>query len=167
MTQLCNSIKLKGAVMEDFINYRLPSMFLISSYCDWKCCREGGFSETVCQNNGIINMPTKEFLYSSLFKAYIVNNISKSIVIGGLEPFKQFDEIYGLINYFRQNNVSDIFVIYTGYDKQEIQEQIYKMTKFGNIIVKFGRYVPNQKEHYDEILGINLASDNQYAEVIC
>ena len=100
MTQLCNSIKLKGVVMEDFINYRLPSMFLISSYCDWKCCREGGFSETVCQNNGIINMPTKEFMYSSLFKAYIVNNISKSIVIGGLEPFKQFDEIYGLINYF-------------------------------------------------------------------
>ena len=65
------------------------------------------------------------------------------------------------------NNVHDVFVIYTGYDKQEIQEQIDKMIKFGNIIVKFGRYVPNQKEHYDEILGINLASNNQYAEVIC
>ena len=38
---------------------------------------------------------------------------------------------------------------------------------FKNIIIKFGRYVPNQKEHYDEILGINLASSNQYAEVIC
>lgn len=167
MMQSCNSIKLKGVVMEDFINYRLPSMFLISSYCDWKCCHDGGFSETVCQNNNIANIPIKEFAYSSLLKAYISNNISKAVVVGGLEPFKQFDEIYGLISHFRQNNICDVFVIYTGYDKQEVKEQIDKMIKFGNIIVKFGRYVPNQKEHCDEILGINLASDNQYAEVIC
>ena len=167
MIQLCNSIKLKGVMAEDFINYRLPSMFLISSYCDWKCCREGGFSETICQNNNIVNIPIKEYTYLSLLKTYVSNEISKAIVIGGLEPFKQFDEIYGLIDYFRQNNVFDIFVIYTGYNKQEIQEQIFKLEKFKNIIVKFGRYVPNQKEHYDEILGINLASDNQYAEVIC
>ena len=58
-------------------------------------------------------------------------------------------------------------MIYTGYDKQEICEQIDKMMNFKNIIIKFGRYVPNQKEHYDEVLGINLASNNQYAEEIC
>ena len=102
-----------------------------------------------------------------MLNAYVKNKISKAIVVGGLEPLKQFDEIYGLINYFRQNNVLDTFVIYTGYDKQEICEQIDKMMNFKNIIIKFGRYVPNQKEHYDEILGINLASSNQYAEVIC
>ena len=38
---------------------------------------------------------------------------------------------------------------------------------FTNIIIKFGRYIPNQKPHYDEVLGVNLASDNQYAERIC
>lgn len=167
MTQLCNSIRLRGVVMEDFVNYRLPSMFLISSFCDWKCCHDGGFSEKICQNNNIINIPIKEFSYSSLLNAYVKNKISKAIVVGGLEPLKQFDEIYGLINYFRQNEVLDTFVIYTGYDKQEICEQIDKMMNFKNIIIKFGRYVPNQKEHYDEILGINLASSNQYAEVIC
>jgi len=34
----------------------------------------------------------------------------------------------------------------------------------GNIIVKFGRYRPNQEKHYDKILGVFLASDNQYAK---
>lgn len=32
--------------------------------------------------------------------------------------------------------------------------------------LKFGRYIPNQTPHYDSILGVNLASDNQYAERI-
>ena len=34
---------------------------------------------------------------------------------------------------------------------------------FKNIIIKFGRYIPNQQAHYDDILGVNLASNNQYA----
>ena len=38
--------------------------------------------------------------------------------------------------------------------------------KWENIIIKFGRYIPNQEKHYDDVLGIELASDNQYAEVI-
>jgi len=38
--------------------------------------------------------------------------------------------------------------------------------EFDNIIVKFGRFRPNQKPHFDEVLGVNLASDNQYAEKI-
>ena len=37
---------------------------------------------------------------------------------------------------------------------------------YENIIVKFGRYVPNQLPHYDNVLGIKLASDNQYAKVV-
>ena len=35
---------------------------------------------------------------------------------------------------------------------------------FKNIIIKYGRYIPDQEPHYDEVLGVNLASDNQYAE---
>ena len=34
------------------------------------------------------------------------------------------------------------------------------------IIIKYGRFIPNQQKHYDEILGVYLASDNQYAEKI-
>ena len=35
-----------------------------------------------------------------------------------------------------------------------------------NIIIKFGRFIPNQQSHYDAVLGIKLASSNQYAERI-
>jgi hypothetical protein len=31
------------------------------------------------------------------------------------------------------------------------------------IIIKYGRYKPNQKMKYDKVLGVNLASDNQFA----
>lgn len=166
MTQLCNAIRLRGVVMEDFINYRFPSMFLITSFCDWKCCHEGGFSETICQNNDIIKQPIKEFNNETLFNKYISNDISKSIVVGGLEPLKQFDELYCLIKYFRNNKCFDTFVIYTGFKEDEISKQTKLLKEFGNIIVKFGRYVPNQNPHYDEILGVYLASDNQYAKMI-
>ena len=48
----------------------------------------------------------------------------------------------------------------------EIKEYIDKLKAFPNIIVKFGRYIPNHEKHFDEVLGIYLASDNQYAERI-
>jgi len=35
---------------------------------------------------------------------------------------------------------------------------------FDNIIIKYGRFIPGQEKHYDEILGVYLASNNQYAE---
>lgn len=38
------------------------------------------------------------------------------------------------------------------------------LKKYKNIIVKFGRYIPNQKKHFDPVLGVELASDNQHAE---
>jgi hypothetical protein len=101
-----------------------------------------------------------------IFSRYTQNNITKSIVIGGLEPFLQFDEVLNLIKYFRTNNVNDEFIIYTGYYKKEIQQQINTLTQFKNLIVKFGRFIPDQKSHYDNILGVNLISNNQYAERI-
>ena len=40
------------------------------------------------------------------------------------------------------------------------------LKKYSNIIIKFGRFIPNQKPHYDPVLGVELASDNQYGEKI-
>lgn len=57
-------------------------------------------------------------------------------------------------------------MVYTGYYKEEILEEIEQLKQYSNIIIKFGRYIPNEKKHYDEILGIDLASSNQYAEKI-
>lgn len=161
-----NTIRLKGIVTEDFVNYKKPSLFLISSICDWKCCKEANIPITICQNNSLVDKPAKEFNIESIYALYTNNDITKAIVIGGLEPFMQFDEFISLIGYFREHNCNDEIVIYTGYNKTEIKDKIELLRQFPNIIIKYGRYVPNNSPHYDEILGVNLISDNQYAEKI-
>ena len=60
---------------------------------------------------------------------------------------------------------ADPIVIYTGYTEDEVKEKFSPIYLYENIIIKYGRYIPNQKSHYDEILGVNLASDNQYAKI--
>ena len=61
---------------------------------------------------------------------------------------------------------NDDIVIYTGYNKDEVIEYVKELSIYPNIIVKFGRYIPNQEKHFDDVLGVYLASDNQYAERI-
>ena len=47
-------MKVKDIIDEDFTNYKAPSMFIATCYCNWKCCREQGISESICQNNPIV-----------------------------------------------------------------------------------------------------------------
>lgn len=159
-------MRVKAIRDEDFVNYKLPCMFISTCFCDWKCCHEVNIPETVCQNNGLFEMETIDMSIQSIYNRYINNPISEAIVIGGLEPIKQYDELYSLIKEFRSNNCNDYFVIYTGYNKFEIKEYISQLKKFENIIFKFGRYIPGHNSHYDQVLGVNLASDNQYGERI-
>ena len=66
---------------------------------------------------------------------------------------------------FRKETNDDI-VIYTGYTEEEVADKVYLLDLFPNIIIKYGRYIPGQEPHYDEVLGVKLASDNQYAKKI-
>ena len=157
----------KNIVEEDFVNYKLPSMFIATCFCDWKCCREQNLDISVCQNSDISKQANCNISNKDIFNRYISNPITKAVVIGGLEPMMQFEEIYDLIKCFRDNNCKDMFVIYTGYNENEILNQIDRLKKFENIILKIGRYRPNNKSHYDDILGINLVSDNQKGVIIC
>lgn len=159
-------IHLKGVVMEDFVNYAKPSLFLITCKCDWKCCHEANIPITVCQNEPVVRQATKEFLISSIYKVYIDNEITKAVVIGGLEPMLQFEEVLSLLDYFRKQNCNDDFVIYTGYYKEEIGKEIEQLKKYPNVVLKYGRYKPNSISRYDDVLQITLVSDNQYAERI-
>ena len=157
----------KNIVEEDFVNYKLPSMFIATCFCDWKCCREQNLDISVCQNSDISKQANYNISNKDIFNRYISNPITKAVVIGGLEPMMQFEEIYDLIKCFRDNNCKDMFVIYTGYNENEILNQIDRLKKFENIILKIGRYRPNNKSHYDDILGINFVSDNQKGVIIC
>ena len=159
-------MKIKGLIDEDFTNYKKPSMFIATCYCNWKCCVEQGLDKSICQNSEIAQQKNIEISADEIFSRYNSNLITNSVVIAGLEPFLQFDDIYELIKYFRDNNCLDDIVIYTGYYDYEISNEINMLKQFPNIIIKYGRFIPNQNPHYDEVLGINLISDNQYAERI-
>lgn len=76
------------------------------------------------------------------------------------EPLLQFNELCNYISYLRNYTLDDI-VIYTGYTKEELSSYIPILQQYPNIIIKFGRYIPNQKSIYDPVLGVTLASNNQ------
>ena len=158
---------IKTIVDEDFINYKQPSMYIGTAYCNGKCCREAGIPMSVCQNDEWRKTATVAMADDDIIKRYLSNDITGAICFAGLEPFEQFDEMFNLISKLRNDyHCSDTVVIYTGYNKDEIAQEVEALKIFQNIIVKFGRFVPNQSKHFDEVLGVNLASDNQYAEVI-
>ncbi len=148
---------------EDFVNYKKPSMFIGFPSCSWKCDKECGMQ--VCQNSALASSPIKDIGFKTIVNRYINNPITSSVVCGGLEPFDTWDDLYGLITYLRVSTQDDI-VIYTGYYKEEIEEYIDRLKVFSNIIIKYGRFIPNHEKHFDEVLEIYLASDNQYAERI-
>ena len=154
---------LKDIIYEDFCNFKHPSMFLIFPYCSFKCDTENG--SCVCQNSSLVDRPNIDIDIDKIIDKYMSNNISKSIVCGGLEPLDSWEELKTFIVNLRYRT-NDPLIIYTGYNKDEIKDQIAWLRFYENIIIKFGRFIPNQKTHYDKVLGIYLASDNQYAEVI-
>lgn len=156
-------MNIKQLIDEDFTNYKKPSMFIGFPKCNFKCEKECGLR--VCQNGILATSPTMDIELQSIVDRYIKNDITKAIVAGGLEPFDSFNDLLNLIIEVR-NYVEDDVVIYTGYYKEEIIDMIETLKCFKNIVIKFGRYIPNQQSHYDEVLGVYLASDNQYAEKI-
>lgn len=156
---------IKGLKDEDFCNYKKPSMFIITPSCSFKCDIENGTK--VCQNSHLAHSPPIIIKTKQLIQRYINNNISEAVVWGGLEPFDSFNDLRNFIFEFRNSfSLEDDIVIYTGYNKEEIEDKINQLKKFKNIIIKFGRYIPNQQSHFDELLGVTLASPNQYAERI-
>ena len=154
---------IKQLLDEDFVNYKKPSMFIGFSRCSWKCEKECGMQ--VCQNSTLAAAKSKIIGVKTIVSRYINNPLTSAICCGGLEPFDTWDDLYELVTYMRVLTQDDI-VIYTGYYKEEIEEYINKLKVFPNIIIKFGRFIPDQEKHYDDVLGIYLASDNQYAERI-
>ena len=158
-------MNVKGIVYEDFVNYKKPSMFIATSKCSFKCDKEAGNS--ICQNSVLAAQRTIYINDNTIVEIYMQNLITEAIVFGGLEPLDTQEELLHLIDKFRKHT-NDIIIIYTGY----MEKEYYKMNisnilpQYNNIVIKFGRYIPNNIPHYDSLLGIYLASDNQYAKVV-
>ena len=154
---------IKGLKDEDFVNYKEPSMFIAFPSCTWKCEKECG--KKVCQNSALATSPNIEIEPQAIVERYMDNPITKAFVLGGLEPLDSWWDLVDLIEAIR-NETSDDIVIYTGYEKEEMEKPIQYLSTYSDIVIKFGRFIPSQESHYDEVLGVHLASDNQYAERI-
>lgn len=152
-------MKIKGLISEDFINYKKPAMTIMFPYCTFKCGTE------YCQNSPLSKADNIEMDISDIVIRYLNNPITESIVMQGLEPFDSWNDLIELVDYLRCSTNDDI-VIYTGYNKEEIINKVCLLSNYKNIIIKYGRYITNQEKHYDEVLGVYLASSNQYAERI-
>ena len=154
-------MNIKGIITEDFINYKKVSMTIIMPYCDFKCGKQ------ICQNNELASAPIINIPENEIIKMYLSNPISQAIVFQGLEPFDSWRELIKIIDSFRLYTQDDI-VIYTGYTKEELLNKHYLplLKKYHNIIIKYGRFLINHNKHFDSILGVYLASNNQFAEKI-
>lgn len=154
-------IKVKNLIDEDFVQYKIPSMFIGFSRCSFKC----GFSE--CQNSALATAPDIYANTETIAKRYMNNNISHAIVMGGLDPMDTPKQCWQLCRDLRKVT-TDPIVIYTGYTEEECvslnNRFVYwgKIVQYPNIIFKYGRYIPNSQSYFNDTLGVKLASNNQY-----
>ena len=173
-------ITIKDLIDEDFVNYKKPSMFIITSICDFKCQKED--PNVYCQNLEIVKLKNKKIKINDIINRYLKNNITKAIVFGGLEPIDQLEEMLSFITIFRLCCKDDI-VIYTGYTEDELKNKKYNNksildvllevnqtyseynTNLNKLIIKYGRFKALDDEIFDNILGVKLASSNQYAKL--
>ena len=153
----------KTIVDEDFTNYKKPSMVIGMPRCTFKCDKECG--RQVCQNMPLATAPDIDVDIDDIIRRYLNNSLTQAVVFGGLEGFDTPNELFSFIYRFREYSDDDI-VVYTGYTEQELSQEMRMLSVFRNIVVKFGRFIPGQQPHYDEVLGVDLASDNQYAKRI-
>lgn len=159
------TIELKGIIDVDTVNYRKICMVLEFPKCNFKCDRDCG--QRVCQNSALAQASNIKYDVWNIIDNYLHNPLTEAIVCQGLEPFDTLGQLYIFIDAFRQKCDDDI-VIYTGYKEEEIYPYVqFLKERYKNIIIKFGRFKPNDTPYYDEVLGVNLASHNQYARKIC
>lgn len=162
-------MKIINLIDEDIVNYKKCSMFIIFPTCSFKCDKECG--QQVCQNSSLAQSPIIEISTDEICKRYLNNPITEAFVFGGLEPFDSNFELIELIDCIRYKyKCADDIVIYTGYKEEELNEDtklkvLYQnVCKYSNITIKFGRFIPDQEPHIDKILGVKLASNNQYGK---
>lgn len=173
-------MRIKGLIDECFNDYKKPAMYIAFPSCTFKCDKLNGCA--VCQNSPLQHEPDIDLKKEEIIERYLSNPITEAIIFSGLEPFDSILDVIAFITCLRQDyHCDDDIVIYTGYTEEELREGKYNgehdksatlmnlyeyICSFSNIIIKFGRFITNDTPHFDEVLGINLSSHNQYARCV-
>ena len=148
-----------------FTDYKKTSMLISMPICCGKCYKEVNKDKSMCHNEHLDKSNIIDVSNQYIIDRYIKNPLSKAVIFGGKEPFDSFEDVVAFIEDFRKHSTDEI-IIYSGYYKNEVKDEILKLKSFNNIIIKFGRYKPNTESIYSEVLGVKLASSNQYARRI-
>ena len=158
-------MKLKGIIDCDYTNYKKPVLTLEFPYCSFKCDTLNGCR--ICQNSGLVYEPDIDVSFEYIWTLYSMNPLTKGFCCQGLEPLDSGDDFHDFIKFIREDKkCDDDIVIYTGYTKEQIAGDVAALRKYKNIIIKYGPFIMNEEPHYDEVLGVKLASNNQYAEYL-
>lgn len=153
---MVRNIKIHG-IKETFNDYKKVGMYVAFPQCSLNCKN--------CQNAHLREVEPLEVSLDYLVKIILDNDLIDSVILSGMNPMDSFDDVMSLIREVRNKSNIEI-IIYTGMRESNLTNEIKKLKEFNNVIIKFGEYIPNSKEKFDEVLGINLASDNQYAKRI-
>lgn len=167
-------MKIKGLIDESFSDYKKPSMYIAFPTCSFKCDKLNECQ--VCQNSHLANEPIIDIPKEEIIERYLANPITQAIVLSGLEPLDSIVDVMSFIDSLRNKyKCDDDIVIYTGYTQFEVESGEYEQNSsklgknflsyikgFPNIYMKFGRYLYNDSPREDTVLGITLASSNQY-----
>lgn len=158
-------MKIKGIIDYDCTNYKLPCLTIEFPYCTFKCDKLNGCQ--VCQNSNLAAEPDKEVNGEYIWNLYKQNPLTKAFCFQGLEPFDSYLDLLDLIIFIRiHKQCDDPIIIYTGYNEGEDWIVENSLRHYNNIIIKYGRYLMGHEPHYDDVLGVKLASNNQYAKVL-
>lgn len=150
----------------DFLNYKEPTFMIYSGItCTFKCDKENGTQ--VCQNWGIRKNKVITASIRSIIDRYFDQTIAKAISFQGLEPLDNLKQLLWFISEFRIES-NDPIIIWTGYTEEECIDllELIKKMHWKNIIIKFGRFIPDRPDYFDETLGVYLASNNQFAKEV-
>lgn len=149
----------KQIVDEDVVNYKKTSMVIAFPHCSFKC-------GDACQNKHLADSMDVEISIDDIVDRYMKNKFSQAVVMQGLEPLDSIMAVFDFLIKFRKVSNDDV-VIYTGYDKNHflVNSLIHFVQKehFDNVILKVGGYNENDEQVFDKVLGVTLASSNQYA----
>ena len=154
-------MEIKGLTDTNFTDYKLPSLYIATPHCSFKCDKECG--RAVCQNSALAHDTIYSVPNAAIAKIYNDNPVTQAVVFGGLEPLDSTDLLEAITDLQTMCKIMRI-VIYTGYTEEEVQSKFPTLLSTTNLVMKYGRFVPDQLRHFDEILGVYLASENQYAK---
>ncbi len=155
---------LKGIIDTDYVQYYKPCMTLMFPICSFKCDKESG--QKICINGELTKSPNITINTYTVIERYLSNDMVDTLCCAGLEPFDSELDLNRLISLLRFCECDDDIIIFTGYTETEVQEKFSWIYGHKNIIIKFGRYIPDIPNIYDDLLQVKLASNNQYAKRI-